>query len=140
MVELKTKPGSKTVEAFLDGIADDARRKDCYTLVDMMKRVTGDKPTIWGTGSVGFGNYHYRYASGHEGDCFLVGFAPRKSALTLYITAGVERFPKVVEKLGKHTAGKGCLYIKKLDDVNLSVLEDLLKKSVDHTKATYKSS
>jgi hypothetical protein len=140
MVELKTKPSSKSVEAFLDGIADNARRKDCYTLVDMMERVTGDKPTIWGTGSVGFGNYHYKYASGHEGDCFLVGFASRKSALTLYITAGVERFPKVVEKLGKHKAGKGCLYIKKLDDVNLSVLEDLLKKSVDHVKATYKSS
>jgi hypothetical protein len=140
MVELKTKPSSKSVEAFLDGIADNARRKDCYTLVDMMERVTGDKPTIWGTGSVGFGNYHYKYASGHEGDYFLVGFASRKSALTLYITAGVERFPKVVEKLGKHRAGKGCLYIKKLDDVNLSVLEDLLKKSVDHTKATYKSS
>ena len=101
---------------------------------------SGEKPKMWGPSIVGFGSYHYRYASGHEGDCFLVGFASRKSALTLYITAGVERFPKVVEKLGKHKAGKGCLYIKKLDDVNLSVLEDLLKKSVDHAKATYKSS
>ena len=140
MVEVKTKPSGKSVQAFLDGISDKSRRKDCYTVLGIMERVTGDKATIWGTGSVGFGNYHYKYASGHEGDCFLVGFASRKSALTLYITAGVERFPKIVEKLGKHKAGKGCLYIKKLDDVNLSVLEDLLQKSVDHTKATYRSS
>jgi Domain of unknown function (DU1801) len=140
MAEIETKPTEKSVKAFLDGISDKSRRTDCYTVLDMMKRVTGDKPTIWGTGVVGFGSYHYKYASGHEGDCFLVGFASRKSALTLYITAGVERFPKVVEKLGKHKAGKGCLYIKKLDDVNLSVLEDLLKKSVEHTKATYKPS
>jgi hypothetical protein len=140
MTELITKPSGKSVEAFLDGIADTGRRKDCHTLVGMMQRVTGHKAAIWGTGSVGFGSYHYKYASGHEGDCFLVGFASRKSALTVYITAGVERFPKLVEKLGKHKAGKGCLYIKKLDDVNLSVLEDLLKKSVDHAKAAYKSS
>ena len=139
MAEQKTKPTEKNVNAFLDGIADQSRRTECYAMVDMMKRVTGTEPKIWGTGLVGFRNYHYKYASGHEGDCFITGFASRKTALTLYITAGVERFPKLLEKLGKHKAGKGCLYIKKLDDVNLSVLEDLLKKSVDHTKATYKS-
>jgi Domain of unknown function (DU1801) len=139
MAEQKTKPTGKNVNAFLDGIADQSRRTECYAMVDMMKRVTGTEPKIWGTGLVGFGNYHYKYASGHEGDCFITGFASRKSALTLYITAGLERFPKLLEKLGKHKAGKGCLYIKNLDDVNLSVLEDLLKKSVDHTKATYKS-
>jgi Domain of unknown function (DU1801) len=139
MAEPKVKPTERSVNAFLKGITDQSRRADCYAMVDMMKRVTGTEPIIWGTGLVGFGNYHYKYASGHEGDCFITGFAARKSALTLYITAGVARFPRLLEKLGKHKAGKGCLYIKKLDDVNLSVLEDLLKQSADHTKATYKS-
>ena len=139
MAELKTKPTGKSVKAFLDGISDKSRRTDCYTVVDMMKRVTGAEPRMWGTGVVACGDYHYKYESGREGDWFLVGFASRKSALTLYITGGVERFPKLLEKLGKHKGAKGCIYIKKLDDVNLSVLEDLLKKSVDHAKTTYKS-
>ena len=107
MAEQKTKPTEKNVNAFLDGIADQSRRTECYAMVDMMKRVTGTEPKIWGTGLVGFGNYHYKYASGHEGDCFITGFASRKTALTLYITAGLERFPKLLEKLGKHKAGKG---------------------------------
>jgi hypothetical protein len=139
MAEQKTKPTNQSVEVFLNSIADETRRTECYAILDMMKRVTKTDPKIWGTGLVGFGSYHYKYASGHEGDCFVTGFAPRKGAMTLYITAGVERFPKLLAKLGKHKAGKGCLYIKKLDDVNLSVLEDLVKQSVDHTKATYKS-
>ena len=138
MPEQKTKPNDQSVTGFLDKIADETRRTECYAILDMMKRVTKTEPKIWGTGLVGFGNYHYRYQSGHEGDCFITGFASRKEALTLYITAGVERFPKLLAKLGKHKAGKGCLYIKSLDDVNLSVLEDLVKQSVEHTKATYK--
>ena len=140
MAELKTKPTDKNVAAFLEAITDRSRRTDCYTVLDMMKRVTGAEPRIWGTGVVGFGDYHYKYESGREGDWFVAGFASRKSALTLYITAGVERFPKVLAKLGKHKAAKGCISIKKLDDVNLSVLEDLLKKSVDQIKAAGKSS
>jgi hypothetical protein len=139
MAEAKLKPNDQSVAGFLDNIPDDSRRKECYELVGLMKRVTNTDPKIWGSGLIGFGNYHYKYASGHEGDCFVAGFAPRKTALTLYITAGVERFPKLLAKLGKHKAGKGCLYIKKLDDVNLSVLEDLLSKSVEWTKATYRS-
>ena len=135
MAEQKMKLTEASVPAFLNGIPDQTRRTECYAILGMMKRVTGMEPKIWGTGLVGFGNYHYKYASGHEGDCFITGFASRKTALTLYITGGVERFPKLLEKLGKHKAGKGCLYIKNLDDVNLSVLEDLLKKSVDHTLA-----
>ena len=139
MAEQKTKPSNQSVSSFLDSIADEMKRMECYAILDMMKRVTKTEPKIWGTGLVGFGNYHYKYASGHEGDCFVTGFAPRKGALTLYITAGVERFPKLLAKLGKHKTGKGCLYIKTLDDVNLSVLEDLVKQSVEHTRATYKS-
>lgn len=137
--EQKTRPTGLSVNGVLEDIADETRRKECYVILDMMKRVTKDEAKIWGSGVVGFGNYHYKYESGHEGDCFVAGFAPRKDALTLYITAGVERFPKLLAKLGKHKAGKGCLYIKKLDDVNLTVLEDLVKQSVEHTKATYKS-
>lgn len=139
MAEAKLKPNDQSVAGFLDKIPDEARRTECYELVGLMKRVTSTDPKIWGNGLIGFGNYHYRYASGHEGDCFVAGFAPRKTALTLYITAGVERFPKLLAKLGKHKAGKGCLYIKKLDDVNLEVLEDLLSKSVEWTRTTYKS-
>ena len=139
MAEVKLKPTEQNVDIFLDKIADETRRSECYAVLDMMKRVTKTEPKIWGGGLVGFGSYHYKYESGHEGDCFVTGFAPRKGALTLYLTAGVGRFPKLLAKLGKHKAGKGCLYIKKLDDVNLSVLEDIVKQSVEHTKATYKS-
>jgi len=138
MAEQKTKPNDQSVSGFLDKIADQTRRAECYAILDMMKRVTKTEPKIWGTGVVGFGTYHYKYESGHEGDCFVTGFAPRKGALTLYITAGVERFPKLLAKLGKHKAGKGCLYIKTLGDVNASVLEDLVKQSVEHTNAGYK--
>jgi hypothetical protein len=139
MAEPKLKPNDQSVTALLDGISDATRREECYALVDLMKRVTDTEPRVWGSGLVGFGNYHYKYASGHEGDCFVAGFASRKTALTLYITAGVERFPKLLAKLGKHKAGKGCLYVKKLDDVNLTVLEDLVSKSVEWTKSTYDS-
>jgi hypothetical protein len=139
MAEQKNKPNDQSVKGFLDNIADETRRTECYAMVDLMKRVTKTEPRIWGSGVVGFGNYHYKYASGHEGYCFVTGFAPRKGAMTLYITAGVERFPKLLAKLGKHKAGKGCLYIKKLDDVNLSVLEDLVKQSVEHARDMYKS-
>lgn len=139
MAEAKLKPNDQSVAGLLDKIPDEARRTECYELVGLMKRVTNTDPRIWGNGLIGFGNYHYKYASGHEGDCFIAGFAPRKTALTLYITAGVERFPKLLAKLGKHKAGKGCLYIKKLDDVNIEVLEDLLSKSVEWTRTTYRA-
>lgn len=139
MAEQKLKPTAQSVAAFLNDVDDEGRREDCLALVGLMQRVTKTEPQIWGSGVVGFGNYHYKYASGHEGDCFIAGFAPRKTALTLYVTAGIERFPRLLAKLGKHKAGKGCLYIKKLDDVNLSVLEDLLKQSVEWTTKTYKS-
>jgi hypothetical protein len=139
MAEAKLKPNDQSVAGYLDGIPDQERQAECYELVGLMERGTKSDPKIWGSGLIGFGNYHYKYASGHEGDCFVAGFASRKTALTLYITAGVERFPKLLAKLGKHKAGKGCLYIKRLDDVNLEVLEDLLSKSVEWTKATYNS-
>ena len=139
MAEQKMKPNDQSVTAFLDKISDETRRAECYAVLGMMKRVTRTEPKLWGSGLVGFGSYHYKYESGHEGDCFVTGFASRKTALTLYLTAGVDRYPKLLAKLGKHKAGKGCLYIKKLDDINLAVLEDLVSKSVEWTKATYPS-
>jgi hypothetical protein len=138
VAEQKLKPGTENVTAFLDKVPE-PRRTESARLVEMMKRVSKTEPKIWAGNIVGFGNYHYKYESGHEGDCFVAGFAPRKTAMTLYITAGVARFPRLLAKLGKHKAGKGCLYIKKLDDVDLSVLEDLLGQSVAWTKTTYKS-
>ena len=138
MAEQKLKPTTQSVTAFVDKM-EATRRADAYVLIDLMKRASKAEPTIWGTGAIGFDAYHYKYASGHEGDCFVVGFAARKNALTLYLTSGVERFPKLLAKLGKYKAGKGCLYIKKLDDVDLSVLEDLVGQSVSWTRTTYKS-
>jgi hypothetical protein len=137
MSELKTKPTDASVREVLDRVEDPARRKDCEEVVEMMRRVTGKEPRIWGTGMIGFGQYHYKYASGTEGDWPLAGFASRKDSLTLYIMAGVERFPALLQKLGKHKVGKGCLYLKRLSDVDQGVLEQLVRSSVEHVKKQY---
>ncbi|NDJ60850.1 MAG: DUF1801 domain-containing protein [Chloroflexi bacterium] len=105
----------------------------------LMQEVTGEPPVMWGS-IVGFGRYHYRYASGREGDWFLAGFAPRKQNLSLYITAGFDEYGELLEKLGKHKIGKACLYIKKLADVDETVLRELVKRSAEHTAATYSPS
>jgi hypothetical protein len=131
VAEPKTKPTAVSIETFLDGIADETRRADCTALVKMMKRVTGAKPVMWGPSIVGFGSYHYKYASGHEGDSCLVGFAPRKSEISLYIMSGFAGREALLKKLGKHKAAKACLYVKKLADVDLAVLEELVRRSVD---------
>lgn len=132
MAEVKTKPNARSVERFLNGIADSQTRRDCARLVGIMKRATKAKPTMWGPSIVGFGRYHYKYASGREGDWFLVGFSPRKQNLTLYVMAGFERYDALMRKLGKHKTGKSCLYIKSLDDVDLGVLTELVERSVNH--------
>ena len=137
MSELKTKPNDGSVREFLDRVEDPARRKDCQDVLEMMRRVTGSEPKLWGTGMIGFGQYHYKYASGTEGDWPLAGFASRKDSLTLYIMAGVERFPALLEKLGKHKIGKGCLYLKRLSDVDRDVLERLVRSSVEHLREQY---
>ena len=137
MAEPKTLPTSASVRDFLDDIEDDQKRRDCKAVAKLMRRVTGKSPKMWGTGIVGFGTYHYRYASGREGDWPLVGFAPRKRDLTLYIMAGFDRHEALMKKLGKHSTGKSCLYIKTLDDVNLEVLEDLIAASVKLVSQRY---
>lgn len=130
MAELKTKVNDQSVTAFLEANADEKRRKDCFTVLEMMKRATGAEPKMWGDSIVGFGSYHYKYASGQEGDWLLTGFSPRKQALTLYLMSGFTDFEDLLSRLGKYKTGKGCLYIKKLADVDLTVLQELIDQSV----------
>lgn len=137
MPENKTKATDVSVDEFLHQVEDEKKREDSYTLIDLMREVTGEEPKMWGPSMVGFGKYHYKYASGHEGDAFLAGFSPRKGAMTLYILAGFEREDDLLSKLGKFTTGKSCLYVKKLSDVNMDVLRELVTESVTHTKETY---
>jgi hypothetical protein len=133
MAELKTKPSDASVERFVAAIRDEARRADCRALLRLMKGATGSPPRMWGSSVVGFGDYHYRYASGREGDWFLTGFSPRKQDLTLYIMGGFENHRDLMEKLGKFKTGKGCLYLKRLDDVHLPTLKKLIRRSVKQT-------
>jgi hypothetical protein len=137
MAELKTKPTDTSVETLLGAIPDDARRQDCRTVLGLMREVTQCEPRVWGSTMIGFGTYHYRYASGREGDWFLTGFAPRKQDLTLYIMAGFDRYDALLSKLGKYRTGKSCLYVKRLADVDLAVLRELVAASVAHTKQQY---
>jgi hypothetical protein len=131
MTDAKTKPTGASVTKFLAGVSDAARRQDCLTLLQLMKRVTGAEPRMWASGMVGFGSYHYKYATGREGDWFRTGFAPRKQDLTVYVMAGLDKHPTLLARLGKYKAGKSCLYVKRLGDVNLDVLEELIVKSLD---------
>jgi hypothetical protein len=135
MAELKTKKTKASVSAFLDKITDEQRRKDCQTVLNLMKQATGEEPKMWGSSIVGFGTYHYRYASGREGDWPIIAFSPRKTDLTLYIVPGFQKFESLMAKLGKYKTGVSCLYIKKLDDVEIPVLKKLIAKSVEKTVA-----
>ena len=132
MYELKTKETDASVEVFLDNIKDEQRREDCKAVAKLMQQVTKEKPKMWGSSIVGFGQYHYKYASGHEGDAALTGFSPRKQALTLYIMGGFDTYNDLMSKLGKYKIGKACLYVKRLADVDQKVLKELIKQSVDH--------
>ncbi|HEY3138351.1 MAG TPA: DUF1801 domain-containing protein [Blastocatellia bacterium] len=130
MAELKTRPTSESVENFLNGIADEQRRRDCLRVVEIMKAATKSEPEMWGTSIVGFGRHNYKYESGTKGEWFQIGFSPRQQALTLYFMGGAERNPDLLKKLGKHKIGRACLYIKRLDDIDLPTLKQLIKRSV----------
>lgn len=130
MADLKTVPSRASVDKFLGGIKDETKRADCYQILEVMKKATKAEPKMWGTSIVGFGHYHYVYDSGREGDWFITGFSPRKQNLTLYMMGGFEQFPELMQKLGKHSTGKGCLYINRLEDVDLQVLRKLITQSV----------
>ena len=129
MAELKTKINDADVEAFLNGIEDEKRRKDSFAVLELMKKITKAEPKMWGASIVGFGNYHYKYQSGREGDWFVSGFSPRKQNLTFYIMSGFSRYDELLAKLGKHKTGKSCLHINKLEDVDLDVLADMIEIS-----------
>lgn len=130
MSDLKTQPTDASVTAFLDRAAEGQRRADCQVLLEMMREATGAEPVMWGPSLVGFGRYHYKYASGREGEWLVTGFSPRKQDLTLYIMPGFARYESLMAKLGKHRTGKSCLYLKRLADVDLDVLRQLVGESV----------
>ena len=134
MPENKTKPTDTSVAQFLAAIPDEQRRQDCQALVELMSKAAGAGPKLWGSNIVGFGQYHYVYDSGREGDMMLVGFSPRKPALTLYVGAGSDEQQALLANLGKFKTGKGCLYIKKLEDVHLPTLKKIIAQSVKQAK------
>jgi hypothetical protein len=132
VAELKTTPSGEDAAAFVASIADDRVRADCAELVSMMSAATGAPPVMWGSSIVGFGQLHYRYASGREGDWFSIGFSPRKRALTLYLMDGIDSHSENLARLGPHSTGKGCLYIKRLDDVDREVLQQIIGSAAAH--------
>lgn len=131
----KTKPTTVSASAYIDALTDPTRRSDAKLLVQLMQRASGKTPTMWGPSIIGFGSYHYKYDSGREGDMLLIGFSPRKAANVLYGMLGSIDAASLLGKLGKHTTGKGCLYIKKLGDVNTTVLKELIERAVTHHRA-----
>jgi hypothetical protein len=130
MAELKTKVNDRSVERFLKGIPDKQKREDAFTLLALMKQVTRAEPKMWGSSIIGFGRYHYEYASGRAGDWFLAGFSPRKQNLTLYIMGGFDGYDELLKTLGRHKTGKACLYLNRLDDVHMPTLKKLIQQSV----------
>lgn len=133
MAENKTQKTTASVSGFIAGIEDERKRKDAEKLIEMMRRVTGEAPKMWGPSIIGFGSHHYRYESGREGDWPRVGFSPRKQSLVLYMTDGFEGYGALLGKLGKHSTGKSCLYIKRLEDVDANVLETMVERSYNAT-------
>ena len=136
---MKTRPTDASVDTFIAAVEDAQKREDCHAVATMMAEVTGAPAQMWGPSIVGFGSYHYRYASGREGHFMETGFAPRKRALTLYIMAGFGEYEDLLAKLGKHTTGKSCLYVKRLTDVDPAVLRELVERSVAYIRAKYPS-
>jgi hypothetical protein len=134
MAENKTKASSASVDDYFSGISDPGRRADCEALAKRMARVTKHKPTMWGTSIVGFDSYHYRYESGREGDSCVTGFSSRKGDISIYLTAGALAKVELVAKLGKHKTGKGCLYVTRLGDIDLEVLDQLVAATVADRK------
>jgi hypothetical protein len=134
VAETKTKPSTKSVESFLKRIPDEGTRRDCFELVTLMKKITKADPVMWGSSIVGFGRFHYTYASGREGDSGLTGFSPRKQNLTIYVVSGFESRPDLMRKLGKYKTGVVCLYVKRLADIDKQVLRELIEDSIDQIK------
>ncbi|MEO8412772.1 MAG: DUF1801 domain-containing protein [Ginsengibacter sp.] len=137
MAENKTKQTAGNFVTFLNTIEDEGKRKDCFQIAEMMKVISTCEPKMWGPAIIGFGNYHYTYESGREGDMCMIGFSPRKQHITLYLMGAIANHPDLLEKLGKHTTSKGCLYIKKLSDIDPEILSTLIKNSFVFMKNKY---
>jgi len=137
MTDVKAAPNDASPAAFVAGLENEVRRRDCKALLTLMKRITGEAARMWGNSIVGFGSYHYRYDSGREGDWFLTGFSPRKRYLTIYIMPGFSRFESIMRRLGRYKLGKSCLYIKSLDDIDQGALRELIERSVRRMHQKY---
>jgi hypothetical protein len=133
----KTKPQAVPVERFIGALADPGKRADAEALILMMQGITGEPAVMWGPSMVGFGRYRYTYASGHGGESFALGFSPRKAVLTIYVAQGVDANADIMDRLGPHKSGKGCLYVKRLADIDLATLEELLRRSLDYLRGKY---
>jgi hypothetical protein len=138
MAELKTKLNDGSVEDFLNGVEDEQKREDSFELLQMMREISDEPAKMWGKDIVGFGTYHYVYASGREGDWMLSGFSPRKASLSIYLMAGFDQLGDELTALGKHKSSKGCLYVKKLSDIDEKMLRKMIKKSIEIMKKRYK--
>lgn len=135
--DIKTKPTAVCVNDFIEAVADEKQRADARKIADMMERISGHQPKMWGPSIIGFGSYHYKYDSGREGDMCRIGFSPRKGNTVLYLTDGFERQGALMERLGKHKIGKSCLYIKRLSDIDETVLEQLVAGSLQYMAKEY---
>ena len=134
---MKTVPTDKSVEGFLHNVENKKRRQDAFSVLEMMKEITGEPPKMWGQSIVGFGQYHYKYDSGREGDFLKIGFSPRKTSLVLYLMTGFERYEELMSHLGKHKTGKSCLYVNKLEQVDEAVLRELIAESMRYMNEKY---
>lgn len=134
MPENKTRPSDANVETYIAAISDEQKRDDCRSLASLLQQITGEPPILWGDSIIGFGQYHYEYDSGHQGDAPLIGFSPRKREFAIYIMSGFEPLQSHLNKLGKHKTGKSCLYVKRLSDINLKALAELMTESLKLTR------
>lgn len=133
----KTLPTAKSVTDFINNVGNEQKRKDSFELLELMKKETGHAPKMWGESIIGFGSYHYKYASGHEGDAPLVGFSPRKTAISVYAFTGLDEHKHLLENLGKFKMGKACIYVKKLSDIDQEVLKNVIQNTISFLKRTY---
>lgn len=138
MADNKTKVNNASVKVYLERVESETQKKEAYEILEMMKRITKQKPKMWGDALIGFDTYHYKYASGREGDWFITGFSPRKGKMSIYLLPTLLESSPLMEKLGKHKKGKGCLYVKTLDDIDKKVLEKLIKETYTIMKKKYK--
>ncbi len=139
MAKNKTTETIANVDDFINAVEDETKRKDSFSLIQLFELQTGLKPKMWGPSIVGFGSYHYKYESGHEGDAPLLAFSPRASALTIYLSGNFDKREELLNKFGKHKTEKGCVYIKKLEDINIEILKKIISNHIQHIKKLYPS-